>query len=230
MGGGHRLTGTVSCVNGRSLAIDAVAVPGLKGTIAGRLGGAPFTASFKRDPPDPGTPKPRIPSALAGTYKISPRSTCLGGSLVLTGSGGLYRLAAKGQALGRVAYNQQTGGLAGDIACSRGGHARLRASAVDLNFSNVTIPVRGAAGRSRAERPEAQLAAHVEVEPEDVRGELADQPRRRLEVAGLADHGQVVLGLQPQPQPQPWRTTAWSSAITMLNRARACTRQHNRCR
>ena len=139
VGGGHRLTGTVSCVNGRSLPIDAVAVPGLKGTIAGSLGGTPFTASFKRDPPDPGTPKPRIPTALAGTYKISPRSTCFGGSLDLHGSGTSYRLAAKGQALGTLAYSKSTGALSGDIACARGGHARLRASAVDLNLNNVTI-------------------------------------------------------------------------------------------
>ena len=138
-GGGHRLTGTVSCVNGRSLAIDAVAVPGLKGTIAGSLGGTPFTASLKRDPPDPGTPKPRIPTALAGTYKISPRSTCFGGLLDLGGSGSSYRLAAKGQNLGTVAYAKSTGALSGDIACARGGHARLRASAVDLNLNNVTI-------------------------------------------------------------------------------------------
>jgi Kef-type K+ transport system membrane component KefB len=138
-GGGHRLTGSVSCVNGRSLQMDAVAVPGVKGAIAGRLGGSPFSASFKRDPPDPGTPLPRIPPSISGIYKVSPRSTCFGGSFTLNGSGASYRLTDNGTPLGRVGYAGATGALAGDVACVRGGHARLRASAVDLNLNNVTV-------------------------------------------------------------------------------------------
>ncbi|HEU0317805.1 MAG TPA: cation:proton antiporter, partial [Solirubrobacteraceae bacterium] len=138
-GGGHRLTGSVACVSGGSLPLDGVAVPGLKGTISGRLGTAAFNASLKRDPPDPGTPLPRIPSGLAGDYKLSPRSTCFGGSFDLAGSGRAYRLSAKGQLLGSVAYTTANGALAGDVGCVRGGHARLRAAAVDLNLNNVTI-------------------------------------------------------------------------------------------
>jgi Kef-type K+ transport system membrane component KefB len=138
-GGGHRLTGSVSCANGRSLQMDAVAVPGVKGAIAGSLGGSPFSASLKRDPPDPGSPLPRIPPSISGIYKVSPRSTCFGGSFTLAGSGARYRLAGNGTALGSVGYASATGALAGDVACVRGGHARLRASAVDLNLNNVTV-------------------------------------------------------------------------------------------
>ncbi len=138
-GGDHRLTGSVSCVNGTSLPLDGVAVPGLKGTISGRLGGGAFSAGLKRDPHDPGTPLSRIPSALTGTYKLSSRSTCFGGTFDLAGSGRRYRLSAKGQSLGTVAYAKATGGLAGDVSCARGGHARLRAAAVDLNLNNVTL-------------------------------------------------------------------------------------------
>ncbi|MEA2264615.1 MAG: hypothetical protein QOE27_198, partial [Solirubrobacteraceae bacterium] len=59
--GAHRLTGSISCVKGGSANLTALATPGVKGTIAGTLNGAPFSASLKRDPPDPGTPKPRVP-------------------------------------------------------------------------------------------------------------------------------------------------------------------------
>jgi Kef-type K+ transport system membrane component KefB len=138
-GGGHRLTGAVDCVNGKTLQIDAVATPGLKGAIAGSLGGTPFSAALKRDPPTAGTPAPRIPPAIAGTYTITPRSTCFGGSLVLAGSGASYKISAQNQALGTVGYKSQTGALSGDVACARGGQARIVASAVDLNLNNVTV-------------------------------------------------------------------------------------------
>jgi Kef-type K+ transport system membrane component KefB len=138
-GGGHRLTGAVSCVSGGTKQLVAVATPGLKGTIAGSLGGTPFSASLKRDPPTPGSPAPRIPPAIAGTYTITPRSTCFGGSLVLAGSGASYKISAQNQALGTVGYKTATGALTGDVACSRGGQARIVASAVDLNLNNVTV-------------------------------------------------------------------------------------------
>ena len=54
--GGHRLTGAVDCVSGsRQLKLDAVAVSGANTTISGTLGGTPLRATFKSDPPDPGT-------------------------------------------------------------------------------------------------------------------------------------------------------------------------------
>ena len=66
--GGHKLTGNVECVNGGSKAINAIATPGAKASIAGTLGGASFVANFKSGPPAAGAPAPRTPVNLKGTY------------------------------------------------------------------------------------------------------------------------------------------------------------------
>jgi Kef-type K+ transport system membrane component KefB len=136
---GGELTGDVSCVNGKTEHFTGTAVSGSKGAITGVLGGAPVTANLRRDPPDPGTPKPRAPGNLAGPYKLSPRSTCFGGTLELDGSGSSYTAIAKTGDLGKLKYNNQTGLLTGDLACKRGGHARVKGNAVDRNINNVTV-------------------------------------------------------------------------------------------
>jgi Kef-type K+ transport system membrane component KefB len=134
-----KLTGDVSCVNGKTAHFTGTAVAGAKGAIMGTLGGAAVTANLHRDPPDPGTPKPRAPGNIAGQYKLSPRSTCFGGLLELDGSGSSYTAVAKTGDLGPLKYNNQTGLLTGDIACRRGGHARFKATAVDRNLNNATV-------------------------------------------------------------------------------------------
>ncbi|MGB0094064.1 MAG: cation:proton antiporter [Solirubrobacteraceae bacterium] len=139
-GGGRRLTGTIDCVSGgKQLALSAIAVPGTMGSIAGTLGGLPFAADLKRDPPDPGAALPRTPGAIGGSYALSPRSTCFGGSFKLAGGGSSYQVVAKGQNLGRVAYSSKTGALAGEVACTRGGHVQLRATANDLQLQSVQL-------------------------------------------------------------------------------------------
>jgi K+:H+ antiporter len=138
--GGHRLTGTVDCVSGgKQLKLSAIAVPGAKAAITGTLGGVPFTAALKRDAPDPGAANPRIPPSIGGIYALSPRSTCLGGSVTLDGSGSSYQLAAKSTKLGHVSYSSQTGAVSGDVKCRRGGSARLTATANDLQLQNVQV-------------------------------------------------------------------------------------------
>lgn len=134
-----KLTGDVSCVNGKSAHFTGTAVSGAKGAITGTLGGVPLTANLRRDPPDPGTPKPRAPGNIAGQYKLSPRSTCFGGVLELDGSGSSYTGVAKGGDLGKLAYNNKTGLLTGDLACKRGGHVRFKALAVDRNLNSATV-------------------------------------------------------------------------------------------
>src|SRR3954453_3963603 len=67
--GPRKLSGDVGCVNGKTQHFSGTATPGPKGAIAGTLGGAPVTANLRRDPPDPGTPKPRAPGNIAGPYK-----------------------------------------------------------------------------------------------------------------------------------------------------------------
>jgi K+:H+ antiporter len=142
-GGGHRLTGTVDCVTGKQLKLDAVAVPGAKGKLAGTLGGVAFAAAFTSDPPAPGTATPRIPSGIAGLYALSPRSTCFGGTIKLSGGGSSYTLAATSaagtKALGRVSYSTKTGAVSGDVNCTKGGQARVTATANDLLLQTVQV-------------------------------------------------------------------------------------------
>jgi Kef-type K+ transport system membrane component KefB len=139
-GGGHRLTGTVNCASGgKQLRLDAIAVPGVKAALKGSLGGAPFAATFKQPPPDPGTATPRTPSGIGGKFALSPRSVCFGSTFVLGGSGPSYKLAAQGLALGHVTYSTTTGAVFGDVRCTRGGSARLTATANDLQLQNVQL-------------------------------------------------------------------------------------------
>src|SRR4051812_13450754 len=136
---GGKLSGDVDCVNGTSAHFAGTALAGKQGAIQGTLGGRPVTANLRRDPPEPGTPKPRAPGNIAGIYKLSPRSTCFGGSFELDGSGSSYTVAAKTGDLGKLAYNDRTGLLTGDLACKRGGHARFKATAVDRNLNNAMV-------------------------------------------------------------------------------------------
>ncbi|MEA2479132.1 MAG: hypothetical protein QOJ07_1054, partial [Thermoleophilaceae bacterium] len=138
-GGTHRLHGSVSCVNGKSQSFEGTATPGNKGVISGKLAGAPVVANLKRDPPDAGAPAPRAPGSIASLYKVSPRSTCFGGSFELTGSGSSYDIQAKGQKLGKVAYDKKKGAVTGDVACTKGGSVKLKGQAVDRQLNNLQL-------------------------------------------------------------------------------------------
>jgi len=105
-----RLKGDVQCVGGGKRAL--VAAVAVKGVLAGTLGGAPLRAELKRDPPPPGALRPRPPPSIAGTYKLSPRSDCLGGAFELEKAGGAYEI--KG-GLGRLIYCD--GLIAGRVTC-----------------------------------------------------------------------------------------------------------------
>jgi Kef-type K+ transport system membrane component KefB len=138
--GPRKITGDVSCVDGKTRHFDGVVIPGSKGAIQGKVDGIPVAATLKRDPPDPGTPKPRAPGNIAGIFKLSPRSTCFGGNFELKKKGGdLYSVTAKGKDLGQLVYNDQTGLLTGDVACARGGSARFKGIVVDRNIQNVQV-------------------------------------------------------------------------------------------
>ncbi len=139
--GGYRLTGTAGCVSGGDRNVNAVAIPGPKGSISGTIGGAPFAATFKSEPPDPGTATPRIPTQIAGSYGVSPRSTCFGGTFKLAGSPSAYTVTAGNppQKLGTVTYSTKTGAVSGDVGCVKGGTVRLTATANDLQLQNVQL-------------------------------------------------------------------------------------------
>jgi Kef-type K+ transport system membrane component KefB len=140
--GPRKLSGDVNCVDGKTAHFEGTATPGNKASIAGTLGGQKVAANLRRDAPDPGAPKPRAPGDIAGPYKLSPRSTCFGGTLEIEGSAPSYRVVTKDGELGRVTYNDKTGLITGDLECRRGGHARFKANAVDRNLNNATaIPL-----------------------------------------------------------------------------------------
>ena len=134
-----RLTGDINCVDGKTLPFEGTVTPGNRGSITGTLGATPVTAALRRDPPDPGAAKPRPPASIASLYRLSPRSTCLGGLIELEAHGKAYELHAREQALGEVSYDKTTGAITGDVRCTRGGHVLLRAVAVDRNLNNVQL-------------------------------------------------------------------------------------------
>ena len=138
--GARKLTGEVECVDGSSRTLDARSTAGSRAVISGTLGGAPITANLRRDPPDAGTPAPRAPGSIASTYKSTPRSTCLGGTFEIEKkSDSSYEVIARGRHLGEVGYDDAKGTVTGDIECTRGGTAKLRALAVDRNLNNVRL-------------------------------------------------------------------------------------------
>jgi Kef-type K+ transport system membrane component KefB len=138
-GGAHRLTGTIDCVSGKQQTLDALAVPGVKGSIAGTLGGNAFAATLKTPPPAPGSALPRAPVGIAGKYALSPTSTCFGSSFTLNGSGSSYTLVAASHKLGRLSYTKKTSAVSGDVACTKGGSVRLTATANDILLQNVKL-------------------------------------------------------------------------------------------
>jgi Kef-type K+ transport system membrane component KefB len=153
------LKGDVSCVNGKTAKFDGSATPGNKGSIKGKLGDVEVLANLRRDAPDAGSPKPRAPASIGGIYKLSPRSTCLGGRVELEDFGSpkphIVNYHVKGiTELGNVSYNNDTGRVAGDVDCARGGSARFVATAVDRNLNNLTlIPLDPAAPPPGAKPP-----------------------------------------------------------------------------
>ncbi len=137
--GAHRLTGTVDCISGKQQTLNALVVPGVKGSIAGTLGVAAFAATLKTPPPAPGAALPRTPSGIAGKYALSPTSACFGSSFTLNGSGSSYTLIAAEHTLGRLAYSTKTSAVSGDVACTKGGSVRLTATANDILLQNVKL-------------------------------------------------------------------------------------------
>jgi Kef-type K+ transport system membrane component KefB len=138
--GPRRISGDVKCVSGETQFLEGTATPGSKGAIEGTLDGEQVSATLRRDAPEPGSPKPRPPASLASLYRVSPRSTCVGGTFELLEHGdGSYLVESRERELGELVYNDESGLLVGDIECLRGGEARFRAVASDRNLNNAQI-------------------------------------------------------------------------------------------
>ena len=91
-----QLTGDVECTDGATQDLDATVADGI---ISGTLGSQPLEAEFKRDPPAPGSPKPRAARTLDGPYKVTPVSACLGSKYTLEGGGSKYELTHSNPAI-----------------------------------------------------------------------------------------------------------------------------------
>ena len=128
-----KLTGDVDCLEGGKQALDATVADGF---IRGTLGDAKLEAEQKRDALDPGAQKPRAASNLAGPYKITPRSGCLGGKVELEGSGGAYELTGK-KVSGEVTYAD--GLVTGTVTCKSGKEWELTGQSVDRNINNLIL-------------------------------------------------------------------------------------------
>ncbi len=130
---GH-LTGDVKCVDGSKRPIDARSA---NGTVNGTLGGLPVALVLKRDPPAAGTPKAFIPGSIAGEYKLSPRSECLGGLVDLKGER-TVKVDAQGTELGELHYSE--GVFDGTLRCKRGGGVTVAGTAQDRQLSLTLTP------------------------------------------------------------------------------------------
>jgi Kef-type K+ transport system membrane component KefB len=125
---GH-LTGDVKCVDGKKQPLDLKAQ---NGNLGGRVGGQRTSLVLKRDPPAAGTPKPYIPGTIAGEYKVSPRSECIGGLVELSGDNPV-KVAAGGKELGHLHYSKGT--IDGTVNCKRTGTAKVTGTAQDRQLA-----------------------------------------------------------------------------------------------
>ena len=134
-----RLTGDVDCQNGRTAPIDARFD---NGVLTGTIGSAPLSAELTRDPPQAGTPRPRVPAGIAGEYRLTPRSDCIGQSFALEGGDPLH-VEKDGDEIGEIEYND--GVIQGHIECPRGGEVEVTGTAADRNLNLTITPTEGGA-------------------------------------------------------------------------------------
>jgi Kef-type K+ transport system membrane component KefB len=135
-----RLSGAVRCVRGGAAQIDARVAGGV---LAGSLGGLPVGAQLKRDPPEPGAPKPLAPLSVGGEYQLAPSSACLGGKLKLTQSGSTVRVVTSKQPRGTLFY--RSGVLAGAVSCEHGGRRTVAGTAAGRALDLMLTPPTAAA-------------------------------------------------------------------------------------
>jgi Kef-type K+ transport system membrane component KefB len=148
-----RLTGDADCVKGEKKPLRAMVEDG---KIAGTVGTEELNAEQKRDPPEAGAQKPLAPSSIEGDYKLVPRSSCLGGKLVVEGDEKV-ELLVKEKVVGEGSYSD--GKLAGEGECVEGARFELAGEAVDRNI-NLTLL------RPGSEPPESRELERITAEKE----------------------------------------------------------------
>jgi Kef-type K+ transport system membrane component KefB len=141
-----RLSGTVHCLHSGNARIDARVA---NGVLAGSLGGLPVAAELKRDPPEPGAPKPRAPSSVGGEYQLAPTSACLGGKMKLSESGSTVKVVTSKKPRGTLIY--RAGTLAGAVSCEHGGRRTVAGTAAGraLDLTLTPLPATAVSSQSR---------------------------------------------------------------------------------
>lgn len=156
---GGRLTGNVDCADHSN---RPVALGYSSGALTGTIGGAPFSAQFKRDPPTPGSPTLKAPGSVDGDYQLSPGSQCLGGKISLHAKGGGFEVVAQKKSRGSLSYAK--GMLTGQVTCTHAGTDRVTGvaagRAIDITLTPVAGPAgaAGAAGAAVTNPPEHSIA------------------------------------------------------------------------
>ncbi len=114
------ITGDVTCRDGGTTAPARLRVGavGLDGTVAGQ----PLTAVLRRDPPMAGV-QLRVPGDIAGDYRLSPRSDCLGTAVVVEEEGSGLALSGPGGVKGALAFDG--GKITGSATCKGKDGARV---------------------------------------------------------------------------------------------------------
>ncbi len=136
-----RLSGAVHCVRGPSAQLAAHVAGGV---LAGSLGGLPVSAELKRDPPEPGAPKPLAPESVGGEYQLAPSSACLGSKMKLTQSGSTVKVVTSKKPRGTLVY--RAGVLTGAVACEHGGRRTVAGTAAGRALDLMLTPPAGATG------------------------------------------------------------------------------------
>jgi len=129
------LMGTAKCSDGEGRPLSASVEDG---KLTGELAGAPLAAEFAREPPVAGAQRPRAPSSLAGEYRLTPRSACLGGAFALEGGDRSLELGGDG-VRGELSY-AASGALTGTVTCAGGGEAELAGQAANRDVALTLAP------------------------------------------------------------------------------------------
>ncbi|HEY7961041.1 MAG TPA: cation:proton antiporter [Solirubrobacteraceae bacterium] len=155
-----RLSGAVHCLRGHVAQIDAHVASGV---LAGSLGGLTVAAELKRDPPEPGAPKPRAPRSVAGEYQLAPTSACLGGKMKLAQSGSTVKVVTSKKPRGTLIY--KAGVLAGAISCEHGGQRTVAGTAAGRALDLILTPPAVKAAAPPAVKAAAPPASKVAAPP-----------------------------------------------------------------
>ena len=142
-----KLTGDVTCLDGKTVSIDAVKTDG---GLAGRLGTGRLAAELKRDPPPAGTARPRVPDSVAGDYALTPASTCLPTKFALKGGSSDVKVEAGGRELGSATYAD--GKLTGRVTCRDKSAAAIEGAAAGRKIDLRIRPAGAAEEHLSADR------------------------------------------------------------------------------